>query len=348
MAMLVSIIVPVYNAAAFLRRCVQSIAGQTHRELEIILVDDGSSDATPELCIALAEEDSRIRYVRQENKGVSAARNTGLDLACGEYLQFVDADDTLEPEATARLLEAVSRADADFAMAGHWRVTYNTSSVLSEKPQKMGRSGVFNRSDFFRRFADGGYLVYLGWEYCWDKIYSRAFLTNNQVTFPVGMRLCEDRMFMLQCLRHCRTAVVIPDLLYRHYLPAQRDIHASASTVFEHSRWQAHQHSFDMLFSLIKEHGCWSDDVAAGIYKDYVNTMVVVLYRYCRADSTADRYNRLRHIREITEHPMMRDAIRTYKPGSPAENKIMPFLLRWSCSRLLAVYAAYKARKIYG
>ena len=93
----VSVIVPIYNAEKYLNKCLESIIGQTYKNLEIILVDDGSSDNSPIICDAWAQIDSRIRVIHKKNGGVSSARNAGIDLAQGDYIGFVDADDWIEP-----------------------------------------------------------------------------------------------------------------------------------------------------------------------------------------------------------------------------------------------------------
>ena len=101
---LISVIVPVYNAAEYLPRCIESILCQTHRNLDILLIDDGSTDGCGEVCDSYAREDSRIRVIHQQNSGVSTARNAGLDAARGDWIGFVDADDWIEPEMYETLL----------------------------------------------------------------------------------------------------------------------------------------------------------------------------------------------------------------------------------------------------
>ena len=95
---LISIIIPVYNAEKYLKKCLDSVINQTYKNLEIILVDDGSTDKSPEICDKYAEKDSRIIVLHKENGGVSSSRNAGLDIFKGEYLSFVDSDDYVEPD----------------------------------------------------------------------------------------------------------------------------------------------------------------------------------------------------------------------------------------------------------
>ena len=110
---LISVIIPVYNADQYLRRCLDSILSQSYTTLEVILIDDGSQDNSPALCDALAQHDARIRVIHQENQGVSAARNTGIAHATGEYIAFVDADDYVANDFFEHLLQAATQQQAD-------------------------------------------------------------------------------------------------------------------------------------------------------------------------------------------------------------------------------------------
>ena len=120
---LVSIIVPVYNVEKYLWGCLNSLVDQTHKNLQIILVDDGSVDASGEICEEFARRDSRISVIHQENAGVSTARNAGLALAAGKYVTFVDADDMLEPHAIETALEYLLKDGADLVTYG-WKKIY--------------------------------------------------------------------------------------------------------------------------------------------------------------------------------------------------------------------------------
>lgn len=119
---MISIIVPVYNAEKYLARAVDSILEQTFADWELLLIDDGSPDRCGVICDEYAEKDSRIRVIHRENRGVSAARNAGLDAASGEYIYFLDSDDYLDPHALETLYRHMTKANADIVFAGHNRV----------------------------------------------------------------------------------------------------------------------------------------------------------------------------------------------------------------------------------
>ena len=118
----VSIIVPVYNAEGTLRRCVDSILRQDFTDFELLLVDDGSSDSSPAILDSYAEEDHRVRVIHRDNSGVSETRNAAMDLARGTYLQFLDADDWIAPDATRLLVRAMEDNGADMVICDFYRV----------------------------------------------------------------------------------------------------------------------------------------------------------------------------------------------------------------------------------
>jgi|GEM_PF-3000956 len=347
--MKVSIVIPVWNVAPFLTRCVQSVCQQTYQNLEIILIDDGSTDGSNIICDTLAQGDNRICVVHQPNRGVSAARNTGLDIATGEYIQFLDGDDILELNAIEILLQTIVKDHAEIVICGHRRINYNANgAIINDLPQKSGSAGCFDRKSFLKRFSQCDYLVYIGWEYCWDKMFSRPFLKHYQLKFPVGTTLCEDRFFNLKCLAASTIISVIPDFLCCHFMPVCRSAFRSASTRVDESRWGAHQESFDQLYLLLAANECLTDAVRKAIHQDYFNTMVVAIYRCCRTDNLASLWSRITLIRKICRHPMMREAIRTYTPKSSRESRLMPLLIRFGNCLAVTLFATWKARRIYG
>jgi glycosyltransferase involved in cell wall biosynthesis len=347
--MKVSVIIPVWNIAPFLERCVQSVCHQTYQDLEIILIDDGSTDGSNTLCDTLAQGDPRIRVVHQPHLGASAARNAGLDIASGQYVQFIDGDDILEPNAVTRLLQTILKDKSDLVICGHRRLSYNTNNeIVSDIPQLAGTSGCFDRKKFLDRFSQCGYLVYIGWEYCWDRLLSRDFLEQYHIRFAVGMTLCEDRMFNLNCIAACTTVSIIPDYLCHHFMPVCNRNFFSASTRADETRWQAHQESFEKLYDVLVTNECLSTDVQEAVHQDYFNTMVVAIYRICRSDNRAPLWNKLSLISKICSHPMMREAVRTYTPKSAKESRVMPYLIRFGNALSVTLFATWKARRIYG
>ena len=147
----ISVIVPVYRAEAFLRKCTESILAQTMGELEVLLIDDGSPDGSGALCDQIAGEDSRVRVFHKENGGVSSARNLGMAQARGTYLSFVDADDWLPADALETLYRALREAGADTAGGAHNRV--ETDGRQEKEPGALP-AGVYGPEEIRRGIVD--------------------------------------------------------------------------------------------------------------------------------------------------------------------------------------------------
>ena len=192
MSAAVSIIVPCYNVAPYLDKCMESLTLQTLGDLEIICVNDGSGDDTPAILRAWAERDGRIRVVDRENGGLSAARNTGMALAGGEYIGFVDPDDYVEHSMYGRLLEKARRSDADVTACGYTGFSDRDGSILEkwslspeEGVEENVQACVFQENAVWRRMA----------AVAWNKLYKREFLERNSLRFEPRFRQGEDDAF---------------------------------------------------------------------------------------------------------------------------------------------------------
>jgi CDP-glycerol glycerophosphotransferase len=183
MGSVLSLVVPIYNVAPYLHDCLISIANQGHRELEVILVDDGSTDSSPEIAAEWAARDSRFRLVGQPNQGLGAARNTGVDHASGDYLMFVDSDDVLPSYATELLVSAVEQTGSDFAAGNAFRL--NRKGV---RPSPLHR-GPFARTELRTHVSRRPEL--LSDRTAWNKVFRRQFWDSRELRFPEGV-LYED------------------------------------------------------------------------------------------------------------------------------------------------------------
>lgn len=147
---MVSVIVPVYNAESTLRRCADSILEQSYPDLELILVDDGSKDASPLICDSYMQKDARVRVIHKPNSGASATRNLGIAEARGHYLQFVDSDDWLTPDATEKLVAAAEAHQADLVIADFYRV----SGKLVASKHRVMPVGVMTRREYASKMME--------------------------------------------------------------------------------------------------------------------------------------------------------------------------------------------------
>ena len=208
---MVSIIVPVYNCAESLERCVPAILAQTERDFELILVDDGSKDSSGSICDRFAAADPRIRVIHKPNGGVSSARNAGLDAAEGSYVMFCDSDDYPEPCWCELLLAAAEKAPDAFPVCNYLRETPSGSSVNYEK-ECESLSDRVEPGDFFRLYR----LELLGTP--WNKLFRRELLEAEHLRFPSDLSLGEDLIFNLHYMRRMTGGFTVVKQPLYHYV----------------------------------------------------------------------------------------------------------------------------------
>lgn len=204
----VSIIVPVYNAETALRRCIESILHQSCADFELLLVDDGSKDDSGAICDEYAAKDSRIRVFHKENGGVSAARNLALDVARGKYLQFLDSDDWVVPDATLLLLRAAEEHGADLVISDFYRVVGERVSVKGD----IEEDRVLSREEYAEHMMANPADFYYG--VLWNKLYRRDIVQDHRIRMDEEISWCEDFLFNLEYIRFARRFYALNVPLY--------------------------------------------------------------------------------------------------------------------------------------
>lgn len=225
--MKISVIVPVFNKQEYLNRCVESLLCQTHKNIEIILIDDGSTDNSGAICDQLKTQDPRIRVVHKENGGLSSARNAGIEEANGDYIGFVDADDSVDENMYECLLEGAKKYDADIVLSGSkviggkmfqtdgYASTYHTfeKETFFETKQEIEGLVLGILGAPLEIFEDSQY----GTSVC-KNIYKTAFIKEHKLQF-LSERIygSEDLLFMIDCALSAKKAVGIPGAFYNYY-----------------------------------------------------------------------------------------------------------------------------------
>lgn len=205
----VSIIIPVYNVEEYLSTCLDSLIKQSYKNLEIILVDDGSLDQSPTICDDYEKRDSRIHVIHKRNQGVSEARNSGLQIASGDYIAFSDPDDWVEPIMIEQMVKGLEQRNAD--------VIYCCFQIETEEGGPPKKNDVpediegDKRDSIAKLFIDGyGTMV-------WNKLFRRNCIYHNVddfIRFPKGMKCGEDEIWLLQVLQNVKRAVYLKDRFY--------------------------------------------------------------------------------------------------------------------------------------
>ena len=239
-----SVIVPVYNVEAYLEKCVQSILRQTEQDFELLLVDDGSTDSSGQLCEELAKKDSRIRVIHQENQGLGGARNTGIREAKGDWLLLVDSDDWIEPEILEKSLEAGLREEADM-------VVFPFRSVDEEgRELAVFRENIpVGRAFALKERKD----ILLTAPVAWNKLYRTAFFRETGLAYPSRVWY-EDIRTTPKLMALARRMVFLGDIGY-NYLQRQGSIMNSGKVARNVEIIEA----FDDILPWFWEHGLFAE-----------------------------------------------------------------------------------------
>ena len=205
---LVSVVVPVYNVEKYLNRCVESIVNQTYKNLEIILVDDGSLDNCPVMCDEWAKKDNRIKVIHKKNGGVSSARNAGIDKSNGKYISFIDPDDYIEENMYFLMIKKFISQNLDICCCNFKEVDEN-DSVLSET--NFNNDPLLGRNILADYIRNGQYNPS-----CCNKLYVLEIIKKNKILFEVNTSIGEDFLFNYHYFKYCKKSGCIKETAYSY------------------------------------------------------------------------------------------------------------------------------------
>lgn len=255
---LVSVIIPVYNVEKYLRQCLDSVTAQTLSDIEIICVNDSSTDGSLSILEEYAEKDDRIRVVTQKNGGAGAARNRGLSMASGKYLSFLDSDDFFEPDMLELAYRKAEEDRADF-------VVFNSNQYYTDKEKFVEVAWTLRVKEIppytpfsHRQMTDNIFKVFVGW--AWDKLYNREFVMKNHLLFQ-EQRTSNDMYFVFSAVAIAKRISVVNKVLAHQ----RRDAKDSLSKTRENS-WYCFYDALMALRGRLQEEGIFKETK-----KDYIN-----------------------------------------------------------------------------
>lgn len=271
---LLSIVVPVYKVERFLEKCVESILAQTLTDFELILVDDGSPDSCPEMCDRFAGQDSRIRVIHQQNKGLSGARNAGIDIATGTYIGFADSDDYIAPDMYEKLLDAIRREQAQIAVCNFQLVDEHGNFLDTTQDRLV--PGTYTGMEILHKVADKNATPY---QVAWNKLYSREIFRT--LRYDLG-KLNEDTRLFAPLFYSVQRVVCIEEAMY-FYVSNSASIMRRKTTLRNLDSAEA----FYCCFAFCEEKGIL--DLLAPLEKRIFAKLVGVYYQLSGADRKSPR-----------------------------------------------------------
>lgn len=323
--LLVSIIIPVYNTEDFVGRAIESAMNQSHSSIEIILVDDGSSDRSGIICDEYSAKDNRIKVFHQPNRGVSAARNKGLDEASGDYIQFMDSDDEIAPQMTAMLLHSIHSTNSDVAICGYADVgTVNIQYSIEAK--------VYEGKDFLHMSYIQHDLARMVSSSCF-MLFKMEIIDRCHLRFDESWALGEDGLFTQSYLMQAAAVSTVDQIFYYHHI---YDLNQRINTVsyFVSDIYELRLEYFERLYERIWDRLNATD--RQELLQVFFNQFIAGLVRF---GVCLDRYSKQearRRLDALTHNELVNQASKLYKRRRKQDSRLIPFLIRWRCARLLA------------
>jgi glycosyltransferase involved in cell wall biosynthesis len=328
----VSVIVPVYNSETFLLKCIDSILEQTHHNIELILVNDGSTDNSGEICNNYAEKDARVRVIHQENMGVSAARNTGICHATGDYLQFVDSDDFIDKNMTEILVNAIEKNSAAVAICGYKRIDSSTGVCIQNC--YSSKTGFYSFKELLNIF-DYLYLKWLINSPC-NKIYRTQIIRDNYIFYRKGIELGEDLLFNLDVIQKSTSFEIIPECPYNYV----KNNNGTLTSKGRKNLYEIQKMLFENIISLYEDRESYKYQIN-NLEKFYSKRILDIVLHVANSYSIKEVKSYLKTARNIREDAVFNKTMNSVEVITPQE-KLMKFLMENKLFCSIFIYAKTK------
>lgn len=330
----VSVIVPIYNAENFIEECARSILGQTFKNLELILVDDGSKDNSLQICQRIANEDSRVKVFTKENGGTSSAKNLGIENAQGEYIAFCDADDTIDAEYIENLYCGVLLNQVDVCVGSFAFITENKGEIISRKTVEI-EGGMFNMSEFMKFYSRYMPQAVVG-SPC-NKLYRRSIVIENSIRFNTKIKNNEDTHFNYEFLAKCKT-VYVSEMPYYNYI--NRLNVASASKGFIPNIFDIYTLTYNKALDFLKATDTYSQNIQFQ-NQYYIGLVIGAINGIVNGKNDLTVQEKIEQIENICNTKEVKEAIKTVKFSDPKKT-LIAFLIKKRCSKFLYYLVSLK------
>ena len=344
----VSMIVPVYNGEKYLHKCIGSIINQDHKKIEIILIDDGSTDDGGKICNKYALSDKRIIVIHTKNNGPAAARNRGIEKAKGEFIFFLDADDFIEKNALSLLVENYDKYKVDLIIGDFNKIKEDVSEISNS-----GHDRFFSGSKLLTKKEIIEYIFfYLKkpnraplFTQSWGRLFKSEIIKKNKIFFNTDLRTFEDVAFNFEYLKYIDKLFFLKKNIYNHlvhdnYASATMKICDDPKILFGYIRALANAKEFLAKY-------CPDFEIKKGVGHAYISYTIIQLVRTCGQVNDRNKKKIYEFIQKLINSPEVRSNLQFYSP-SKGESKILPVFMRLRLVFPILMICKYKAYKRYG
>ncbi|MFE4712061.1 glycosyltransferase family 2 protein [Paenibacillus sp. NPDC056722] len=311
----VSIIIPVYNTKNYVRRAIESILNQSYKNIELIIVDDGSTDGSSAICDEYKQKDSRINVIHQKNSGVSAARNNGIINATGQYIQFVDSDDEIKSDMIKTMVDAIEKNKSDLVICGYsviGKQVFNSATRLYDATEFLVESYLN---------PDISSLVLSSW----NMIFKSSILKDNNLRFDPSYVMGEDGLFTLDYLNKCEKVLTINKVFYNYYVftPEER---ISAISYFSPDLYELRMEYFKRLFLNAKEK--FNTDQKEMLLQTYYDKLVGGLIRLGAYSKYFSNDEIIQRLSVVVSDELVVEAGKSYKRKGKEDSVLVPLFMK--------------------
>ena len=332
----VSVIIPIYKVEKYLSRCLDSVVNQTLDDIEIVLVDDGSPDSCPEICDRYAKKDSRIKVIHKKNEGLGYARNSGMLIATGEYIAFLDSDDYVSKDMYEKVYSELKRTDADCCVTGY--VVKKDSGDEIHKENPLG-TAVYENDDIITkvlagmlgskpdqaRDTDVGMSV-------WKCVYRKELLQDKGILFPSERELIsEDIIFQIRVLSQVKRVCTLSEVMYYYCENANSQ---SLTKTYSKDKFDRYKKLYyvelEMLSKII-----FCEETRLRATRMFLGNTRVCIKQICQSTENSKQEKKTL-LQEICDDKEIQDVLKWYPwKDNPLRQKIVTLLIKKKCARLI-------------
>lgn len=302
----VSIIIPVFNAKKNLVQCVHSVMSQTYKNIQIILVDDGSTDNSNSLCNKLSCEDQRIKVIHQENQGVSMARNKGIDNADGFYIQFVDSDDFVLPTMTEVLVGLLENSKAELGICGYNFINRNKNEIVPfVSDYNLYPTKTFIIEKFLKHL--GYYMIYFN-NICmpWNKIYILDIIKKHKLHFDKDIEYGEDLIFNISYLRNCKKITVSTELLYHYVIENANSLEGK----YKENLFQIQINQYEKILKIVTDYNVYGECNCRNLSSFFLERIIYCIRMLYHRDCKMNDIEKITYLTEVLDNKSVSHAIK--------------------------------------
>jgi len=331
---MISIIIPIHNGGKYINRCMESVLAQTHEDIEVLLVNDGSTDDSRLICETYSSRYDHVRTIHTTNGGPSWARNVGIQACGGDLIYFLDVDDSIEKTALESLFRRYTKHDVDLVIGDFYRVTdgikkYSGNELTYSGDTLLGKDDILS---YLRKYLRVPYK-YILFNHCWNRLYKTSIIRENDIWFDPDLRNLEDIDFNFKYLNYVNRAFYKAHRTYNYTI---RNTSQSFIIGDDLNDFVKYPSTFESIKTFLRNREVDEIDVISEVGQMFISYTIIILIRLCGSWRLSNSYKVYRNVAAIISSPRVRDNLEFYSPTED-DIKFIHVLIKYRLSLLTMI-----------